>query len=185
MNDTLRAQAVRAAQAGDQRAFESLFRAHRDGLYSLVLHFMRDPERAADVTQDAFVRAWEQLPKLREPEAFGGWLRSMAMNLVRDHYRRARDTQPLDEDAPIAGDGPDPPALAEQSEHDRAVREAVLALPEHQRTVVAMHHLEGIPVRDIVDALGIPKGTVVSRLARGREALRRRLAPYIDRPGER
>jgi len=61
----------------------------------------------------------------------------------------------------------------------------VLALPEHQRTVVAMHHLEGIPVRDIVDALGIPKGTVVSRLARGREALRRRLAPYIDRPGER
>jgi len=107
------------------------------------------------------------------------------MNLVRDHYRRARDTRPLDEGAPIAGDGPDPPALVAQSEHDRAVREAVLALPEHQRTVVAMHYLEGIPVNDIMDALDIPKGTVVSRLARGREALRSRLAPYIDGAGER
>ncbi len=185
MNDTVLTQAVRAAQAGDQSAFETLFRAHRDGVYSLVLHFVREPELAADLTQDAFVRAWERLPKLREPGAFGGWLRSMAMNLVRDHYRRAHDTRPLEEAAPIAGDSPDPPAVAERSEHDRAVRQAVLDLPEHQRIVVAMHHLEGISVNDIVVALGLPKGTVVSRLARGRDALRRRLAPYIDRPGER
>jgi len=60
------------------------------------------------------------------------------------------------------------------------VRRAVLDLPEHQRTVVVMHHLEGKPVSEIMEDLGLPKGTVVSRLARARQALRRRLAPFVD-----
>jgi len=185
MNETALVQAVEAAQAGDQRAFEALFRSHQDAIYSLALHFARDPEVAADVAQDAFVRAWEQLPHLREPAAFGGWLRSMTMNLVRDHYRRAQATDPLDENTPISSDEGGPETVAERSEQDLAVRHAILGLPEHQRVVVAMHYLEGVPVNDIVGALGLPKGTVVSRLARGRENLRRRLAPYIDETGER
>ena len=171
---------VRAAANGDERAFEDLFRAHQDAMYSLVLHFVADREVASDLTQDAFVRAWEKLPGLREPEAFAGWLRALTMNLVRDHYRREHETDPLDDELEVADDGPGPADEMATSEQDRKVHEAVLALPEHQRAPVVMYHLEGRPVDEVAAALGIPKNTVVSRLARGRAALRRKLAGYLD-----
>jgi RNA polymerase sigma-70 factor (ECF subfamily) len=185
VNDAALIQAVEAAQAGDERAFEALFRANRDSLYSLAMHFLHDADVAADVTQEAFVRAWEQLPRLRDPGAFGGWLRAMAMNLVRDHFRRYRPQDELDESDPPPGDDPGPEETLVDDERDRSVREAVLSLPEHQRTIVTMHYLEGRSVAEIMSALGLAKGTVVSRLSRGRENLRRRLAPYIDDVGER
>ncbi|MGC9319737.1 MAG: RNA polymerase sigma factor [Armatimonadota bacterium] len=180
MNDAALIQAVEAARDGDQRAYEVLFRAHKDSIYSLAMHFARDPDLAADITQDAFVRAWERLPELRDPTAFGGWLRTMTVNLIRDHFRAASDEQSLDDADPLPGSEDGPSRTVERSEEGRAVREAILQLPEHQRTVVTMHHLEGIPVSEIARMLDLPKGTVVSRLARGRESLRRRLAPYID-----
>ncbi|MEA3403276.1 MAG: sigma-70 family RNA polymerase sigma factor [Armatimonadota bacterium] len=185
MNDAALIQAVEAARNGDERAYEALFRGHKDSVYSLAMHFAGDPELAADLTQEAFVRAWERLPTLRDPAAFSGWLRTMTVNLVRDHFRGARDEEALDGADPLPSGEDGPSRAVERSEQDRAVREAVLRLPEHQRTVVTMHHLEGIPVTEIARMLGLPKGTVVSRLARGRENLRRRLAPYIDSAEER
>lgn len=180
MDNHALAQTVEAAAGGDERAFEALFRAHEDATFSLVMHFVRDRELAADLTQDAFVRAWEKLPKLREPEAFVGWLRALTTNIVRDHFRRARDTEPLDETFEVADEGPGPAEQASGSEQDQAVREAILGLPEHQRTAVVMYHLEGRAVEEVAEALGLPKNTVVSRLARGRAALRRRLGAHID-----
>lgn len=180
MENTALIQTVEAAAGGDQRAFETLFRANEQAMYSLVLHFVRDRELAADLTQDAFVRAWEKLPRLREPEAFGGWLRALTVNIVRDHFRRERETDPLDETFEVADDGPGPDEQASGSEEDQAVRRAILTLPEHQRMPVVMYHLEGRPVEEVAEALGIPKNTVISRLARGREALRRTLAPRIE-----
>ena len=174
------ADTVRAAAAGDERAFEDLFRAHQDSVYSLVLHFVGDTELAADLTQDAFVRAWEKLPGLREPEAFSGWLRSLTVNMIRDHYRRERETEPLDDQLALADDNPGPAQAMAMDEQERRVREAVLALPEHQRTPVVMYHLEGRPVDEVAELLGVPKNTVISRLARGRAALRRRLAAYLQ-----
>ncbi len=173
-------QTVEAAAGGDERAFEALFRAHEDATYSLVMHFVRDHELAADLTQDAFVRAWEKLPKLREPEAFVGWLRALTVNIVRDHFRRARETEPLDETFEVADEGPGPDEQASGSEQALAVRQAILGLPEHQRTPVVMYHLEGRAVEEVAEALGVPKNTVVSRLARGRAALRRRLGGHIE-----
>lgn len=174
------AQQVQAAERGDERAFEALFRAHHGAIYSLILHFAGDPELAADLTQDTFVKAWESLRKLRDPNAFAGWLRTMAMNLVRDHFRGVRPTDPLDEAAPIQSSGENPAEGAARREQAEAVRRAVLELPQHQRTVVAMHHLEDRPVDEIAQEMGLPKGTVVSRLARGRKALRRKLARFVE-----
>ncbi len=185
MNEAGMIQAVEAAKAGDEAAYETLFRAHKNSIYSLALHFARDPEIAADITQDAFVRAWERLPGLREPAAFGGWLRQMTMNLVRDHFRAARDEDPLPEDRPLRSKEDGPAESVELSEQQDAVREAILGLPEHQRSVVTLHYVEGRSVAEIGEMLDLPKGTVVSRLSRGRENLRRRLAPYIEAPGER
>ena len=173
-------QTVEAAAKGDEQAFEALFRAHQNAVYSLAMHFARDRELAADLTQDAFVRAWEKLPKLREPEAFAGWLRALTLNIVRDHFRRARETEPLDETFEVADEGPGPDEQASGSEQERAVRRAILTLPEHQRTPIVMYHLEGRPVEEVAEALGVPKNTVVSRLARGRAALRRRLGGHLE-----
>lgn len=184
MKDTALKHTVKAAQAGDAGAFEALFRAHKDSVYSLAMHFLGDPEVAADVTQETFVRAWERLPKLREAAAFDGWLKSTAMNLVRDHYRGSRPQDTLDEDDPLPGDEEGPDETAERAEQEQRVREAVMSLPEHQRDVVIMHYLEGRPVLEIMEALQLPKGTIVSRLSRGREHLRRRLASYIESGGE-
>lgn len=184
MNELALIQTVEAAQAGDAGAFEALFRAHQNGVYSLAMHFLRDPDVAADVTQDTFVRAWEQLPKLREASAFEGWLKKMAVNLVRDHFRGERDMDTLDESNPLPGGEDGPEDTVAQADQDSSVREAILGLPEHQREVVTMHYIEGRPVMEIAKALGVAKGTVVSRLSRGRESLRRRLAPHIDDGGE-
>lgn len=112
-------------------------------------------------------------------------MRALTLNRVRDHFRRRRGEDPLDDDRPIASDDDGPDGLLEQDERRVAVREAILGLPEHQQVIVTMHYLEGQSVQQIMDAVGLPKGTVVSRLSRGRENLRRRLAPYIDAPGER
>jgi RNA polymerase sigma-70 factor (ECF subfamily) len=174
------AHAVQAARSGDQRAFEALFRAYQDAIYALVLHFVGDRDLAADLTQDTFVRAWENLSRLRDPAAFGGWLRVLAMNMVRDHFRRDKPMDPLDGAANIVADGEGMSDRAVRQEQESTVRAAVLALPEHQQTVVVMHHLEGRPVDDIAAELDLPRGTVISRLSRGRGALRRRLARFVD-----
>jgi len=185
VNEAALVEAVKSAQAGDERAFEALFRAHRNSIFSLAMHYLRDRDVAEDVTQDSFVRAWEQLARLREPAAFGGWLRALAINRVRDHFRGRRDEDPLEEGNPLPGEDDGPDDSLERNEEQRAVRDAILSLPDHQRVIVSMHYLEGRSVQEIMAAMGLPKGTVVSRLARGRDNLRRRLSPYVGDAGER
>ncbi len=164
------------AQQGDQRAFGTLYSQYGRVIYSIIRH----------LTQETFIRAWRSLPRLQEPKAFGGWLRMIALNLTRDWLRADRPTQPLDgendEEMPRqwADDGAGPADQLETSEQQRQVTEAIQRLNEDQRLVIVMHHLEGKPVAEIGEDLGIPVGTVLSRLARGREALRIKLAPYVE-----
>jgi RNA polymerase sigma-70 factor (ECF subfamily) len=173
---------VRQAQGGSLPAFEQLFRAHEQRIYSLALHLVGDVAVAEDLTQDSFVRAWENLRGLRHEAAFSGWLRRIALNLIWDHIRRGWGTEELSDAQAEAW--PDPGAPAEQVLAEgalaRKVQAAVLGLPEHQRVVVAMYYWEDMPVNEIARALGIARGTVISRLARGRDALRRRLGPTLE-----
>ena len=178
---------VQRARQGDAEAFAALYARHQRTIYSLIRHLTADQEAAADLTQETFVKAWHALPRLRTDVAFGGWLRIIATNLVRDRGRRARpevlmtDTGSEDSESPEPADGG--PTMEQQyslTQHQRVVREAVGKLPEPQRLVVVMHHFEEQPVADIARELELPLGTVLSRLARGREALRRRLGAYVE-----
>jgi RNA polymerase sigma-70 factor (ECF subfamily) len=182
---------VQRAQQGDQRAFALLYQRHQRPIYSLLRHLTGDEEAAADLTQETFVKAWNGMPRLRANNAFGGWLRIIATNLVRDRSRRRRPestlTDTISEDGPefdVADDGPGPHEEMAVQQHQVQIRDAVARLPEPQRLVVIMHHLEDIPVADIATQLEIPLGTVLSRLARGRDALRRRLGPYVEQGRE-
>ena len=176
---------VRQAQGGSLRDFEQLFRAHEQRIYGLALHMVGDVAIAEDLTQDTFVRAWENLRRLRHEQAFGGWLRRIALNLIWDHLRRREVGEPLgDEEVQLwpSADAPADEVLAEAG-LARKVQSAVMALPEHQRVVVAMFYWEDMPVNEIARVLGIARGTVISRLARGRETLRRRLGPTVEASG--
>ncbi len=173
------------AKAGDAQAFERLFRDHHVRVYNLVHHVLRDRAEAEDVTQRAFVRAWEELPRLRDVGAFAPWLNRIAANLARDAARSpAARTASGDDPEPLlqqmADTSPPPHQGLLEEERSTQVHQAIASLPEHQREVVVMHHLQGTPVQDIAEQLGTALGTVLSRLARGREALRRKLAPYVE-----
>ena len=171
---------------GDAAAFEQLFRTHHVRVYNLVRYVLGDGSEAEDVTQQAFVRAWEELPRIKETGAFAGWLNRIAVNLARDLGRSpARREQSgggaADEAAAtIHNGGPAPEERLAGAERDEAVHEAIASLPEYHREVVLMHHIEGAPVRDVAQKLGVPVGTVLSRLARARDTLRRRLTPYVE-----
>lgn len=181
------AELVARARQGDQQAFSALFGRYQRIIFSLIRHLTGDEEAAADLTQETFVKAWHALPRLRESQAFGGWLRIIGTNLVRDHARRRRPESTLTDETNDDGLAPDPPdgrpGIEENlisAQQQVAIREAVSRLPEPQRIVLIMHHFEEVPVAEIALELGIPLGTVLSRLSRGREALRRRLAPYVE-----
>jgi RNA polymerase sigma factor (sigma-70 family) len=176
---------VARAQAGEAQAFERLFRDHHVRVYNLVYHVLRDRAEAEDVTQRAFVRAWEELPRLRDAGAFPSWLNRIAVNLARDAARSpaartasGEDPEPVLERAADGSAAPSDDLLAQ--ERDAEVHRAIGSLPDHQREVVVMHHLQGTPVQEVAQQLGLALGTVLSRLARGREALRRKLAPYVE-----
>jgi RNA polymerase sigma-70 factor (ECF subfamily) len=147
---------------------------------------VRDDEVAADVTQETFVKGWRALGSLNDPAAFGGWIRTIALNQVRDWVRAQRPTSPLESDdrdqmqRQWADEAVGPAELLHSAQQQQQVRDAIQRLNDDQRLVIVMHHLEGKPVVDISRELNIPLGTVLSRLARGREALRRKLAPHVE-----
>ncbi|MCX6910822.1 MAG: sigma-70 family RNA polymerase sigma factor [Verrucomicrobia bacterium] len=180
---------VSRAREGDVDAFGELFRATHRRIYNFVRSMVTNPEDAADLTQKTYVRAWGALKSLRSDEAFLVWLHRIALNVVRDSRKRIeRPTESLDapvdgEESPAALEIPDwslgPGQMVLSADTQRFVRRAVGRLPEIHRTVVAMHHLEGMEVTAIAEVLGISAGTVLSRLARAREALRRTLDSLV------
>lgn len=170
-----------AAREGDREAFRRLFEAHQRGVYTLLAYLVGSPDDAADLAQTTFVKAWRALPGLREPATFTAWLYRIARNAVRDHQRKTARRVPvvaLPAAAEEATAGAEADLLAE--ERREAVRRAVTSLPAKHREVVAMHHLNGLDVRTIGEVLGVPTNTVISRLSRARQTLRRALTSVVE-----
>ncbi len=170
---------VALARAGDRAAQRRLFDAWQAPLYNYLRQMTRDDDAAADLTQETFVRAFRNLPRLRHEEAFRGWLYRIAHNLVRDRVAQP-PVEPLDE----TNEPPDPRSAVElrleQQELRDAVDGALATLPAAHREVVVLHHLQGLDVDAIAATLRVPSGTVKSRLARARETLRRKLTPFVE-----
>lgn len=171
---------VARSRDGDMAAFERLYHATRPRLHHAVLHMVGSAEEAREIVQKAFVKAWERLPDLQEDAAFAGWLRRIAVNLVRDFWRARKPEDEIvgdDEDGALADESPDPSEIVEgRIEADR-LRQAILELPLIFREVVVLHYLDGSPVDEVARSLEVPRGTVLSRLARARSRLRLQLAP--------
>ena len=182
---------VTRARSGEVDAFEGLYRRYQAGIHTFLRSQVRDVELAADLTQDTFVRAWESLPRLRKVGAFRGWLYRIAANLVRDEVKSGRarlevtesalaatESRAVPEAAARTADGPEDAVVSEEMREE--VWRALETLPPEQRAVVVMHHMEGMGTAEIAEAMRVRPGTVMSRLARAREALRNRLRRYVE-----
>ncbi len=173
--------------------FRELVEAHYRRVYNLAYRMVRSEQDAADLTQEVFVRIYRALPRLRVESARSAWIRRIATNLCLDFLRRRNatpslaslDARPNDStDTPLSWDIPDPSTepdtLFTARERLATLHRAIDTLPPDYRTVIVLHHVEELRVEEIADALGVPPGTIKSRLSRARRELRRKLSPYFD-----
>lgn len=164
---------VTRSQGGDRAAFGALVRRHQDGVYRYILRMVGSRDEALELTQEAFVKAWEALPRWRPEAQFRTWLFSIASNVATDSLRRRRIVEfvPLEEDYDVPGASVDPADQLQAKQKLRALDAALQRLPHDQREIVLLREIEDMSYGEISAALGISEGTVKSRLARAREAL--------------
>ncbi len=168
-----------AARQGDRQAFSELVCRHWEGAVRMVTRMIGDRPLAEDAAQEAFLRAWQRLSTYKPEHPFRNWLYSIAAHVALDFLRREPRT--VDVDAlEIDGKGPGPEAESEARERHAQVRRAVLDLPPASRAVLVLREYEGMSYQEIASALGIPVGTVMSRLSHARSQLRQSLATFLE-----
>lgn len=165
---------VALAKRGDRTAFGRLLRRHQRRVFALGVRWLRNADDADDLVQETFVRAWQSIERFDESRPFAPWILTIAVNRAKTRLTRARPAEEIDER--IVWEGPSPLQDTESALLARDVRRAVEGLPEEQRIILHLRAVEELSYREIAAALGIPEGTVMSRLARARDALRKRLA---------
>jgi RNA polymerase sigma-70 factor (ECF subfamily) len=164
---------LRAHVDGDPQAFAELVRRHRDRLWAVAVRTIGDREEAADAVQDALLSAHRGAARFRGDSAVTTWLHRIVVNACLDRVRRrqAHPTVPLP-DGNRSHDGPPtaPEPAAPVQDHDTAlvVRQALAALPVEQRAALVLVDIQGYPVAEAAEILGVAEGTIKSRCARGR-----------------
>jgi RNA polymerase sigma-70 factor (ECF subfamily) len=164
---------IERARAGDRDAFAVLVGSRVDRCFATARIILGDADRAHDAVQEALVRCWRDLPSLREPDRFDGWLRRLLMHAITDEFRRGRRfaarVQVLHEH-PTTRD--EVSMVDDRDQIDRALQ----GISVDHRTILTLYYLHGLPIADVADALGIPAGTAKSRLHYAMQAIRAELA---------
>lgn len=177
----MRLDLVEAAARGDHEAFEVLATSAGDRLYAVARLVLRDTTLAEDAVQEALVRAWQQLPSLRDPDKFDAWLYRLVVNACADQGRQLKrwSTQvralPLD-----ASVGDDTGTVADREQLERGFSR----LKPEQRAVVVLHYYSGFSATEMARILGIPEGTARSRLHYATEAMRAALQADARQPSD-
>ncbi|NUQ70743.1 MAG: sigma-70 family RNA polymerase sigma factor [Chthonomonadales bacterium] len=177
-----------AASQDHREQFEAIFDLHYRRIYRLIYRILGNEGDAADLTQETFVRIYRALPRLRAEGASAAWVRRIAVNLCVDALRRkgkapfyygiADLSARSDDDAiQLVDSSGDPFDIVVRTLAHDEVHNAIGALPSDYRTVIVLHHLQGMRVEDVANLLDVPAGTIKSRLSRARHALRKLLAP--------
>ena len=172
---------LRRLQAGDRSALAELYDQHASGVYAVCLRVLRQPPEAEAVVSDVFLEIW------RKPDGFdpsrGGWrtyllplARSRSIDRLRASATRQAKTEAAHAEGQSPPPSPDPAELAELGERRGAVRAAVEQLEEEQRSVLMLSYFDGLTHKEIAEALGMPLGTVKTRIRAGLKALRKSLA---------
>ncbi len=163
---------VERAAKGDQEAFASLAQASSGRLYAVAYRILRDPYLAEDAVQQTLMTIWNELPRLRDPERFEAWSYRVVVRASTAEARRGRRAAStlrlLPDDADVSPAPDEYRAVADRDRLDRGFKK----LNADQRAVLVLHHFLGLTPVDMADVLGIPVGTVGSRLHYATKALR-------------
>jgi RNA polymerase sigma-70 factor (ECF subfamily) len=178
---------VERCRRGDDAAWRELVERHTRRVFSMAYRFAGRVDEAEDLTQDVFMRVYQSLGRYDPAQGpFAGWLTTVARNQAIDHYRRRREArwravEPGEGLEALPSAEPGPEGQLARRERAALVRRGVRSLPQDLREAVVLCDLRGLSYEEVSEALGIPIGTVKSRINRGRLELARRL---LGRHGE-
>jgi len=171
---------VLAVLNGDHRAFEQLVERLQTRVFRFVLKQVRRPEEAEDLTQETFLEVFRKLANFRGASRFSTWVMGIALNLARNHRRKApeyRFDMAAEDDVPETADSaPSPHQSLETKAFAGAVQEALSALPDDVREAVVLVSLDGLSYEEAAAIAETPTGTMKTRVFRGRKMMREAMA---------
>ena len=188
-NKSTDTQLVKRVQKGDKGAFDLLVLKYQHKIVNLVMRYVRDPEQALDITQEAFIKAYRALPRFRGDSAFYTWMYRIAVNTAKN-YLAAQRRRPIDVELDMQD--PDqydlhaklketdtPEGVTLSNELKETVERAIAALPDDLRTAIILRELDGMSYEEIAQTMECPVGTVRSRIFRARDAISKKVEGLI------
>ena len=187
--DPTDAQLVKRVQSGDKGAFDLLVLKYQHKIVNLVMRYVRDPDQALDITQEAFVKAYRALPRFRGDSAFYTWLYRIAVNTAKN-YLASQRRRPMDVELDLQDpeqydlhaklkETDTPEGVMISQELRETVEKAINSLPEDLRTAIVLRELDGMSYEEIAETMECPVGTVRSRIFRAREAISKKVGTLI------
>jgi RNA polymerase sigma-70 factor (ECF subfamily) len=181
------AECVRRLQQGDTEAFAILVERHQKAIFNLLYRMLGDYDDAAEVSQEAFLSAYRSIKNFRGDSSFSTWLYRIAINHANTRRKSSTLSQQraalMESLEPVSDGGSDPAAAVERKEIRDRLQSALNGLTPEDATIILLRDLQDVPYESVAAMLGIPIGTVKSRLHRARRALKARLAPYFKSKG--
>lgn len=180
---------IKAALKGEQPAYRAILKKYHDQVYNLLYRMVHEKDEVEDLTQEAFIKAFQSLHHFNEEFAFSTWLYKIATNNCIDYIRKKKLAtfsidKPIESkdseytfEIPDSTYEPDKSMIARQ--RTKALEDAINSLPEKYRTVILMRHSEDMDYQDIADQLNLPLGTVKAHIFRAREILYKKLKKKI------
>lgn len=186
---------VARVQEGDERAFRTLFDRYQRRAFAVAYGVVKNKQDAMDIVQDGFVKVHRHIGKFQGSSSFYTWLYRIIMNLAIDHVRRRKNAKGVEYDDrvgreadEVAGDGTLLPRILDANPGKTVIRRELLAkiqealeeLPEYHRAVIVLREIEGLSYEEMSQVLGVPKGTIMSRLFHARKKMQATLSEYMQ-----
>lgn len=182
---------IERCKQGDREAFNSLVRKYEERAYKYAYRLTRNQEAAGDVVADSFVRVHSALKNFKGESAFSTWLYRIVTNCFLDKKKKDKADRKVSMDESMKFDSGEvkrqyedesdgPAEIAERNAREKWVAVALEKMPEYQRSMLVMYHVENLSYEEIADVLDLPIGTVKSRLNRARISLRDHLSPHSE-----
>ena len=171
---------VKKVQSGDAKAFQQLVERWQKKIHRFAYRILQDSDDASEITQKTFIKVYHKLDTLDEPQKFPAWIYRVANNLCLDEMKRAgrRKAVPLDYRQEHSGSNGSPEKQLQQKELGEVLRQAMMMIPDEQRTVIIFKEYEGLTFREIAEILDESENTIKSRMYYGLKALRKVLKKW-------
>jgi RNA polymerase sigma-70 factor (ECF subfamily) len=180
---------VKRVQKGDKGAFDLLVLKYEHKIVNLVMRYVRDPELALDISQEAFIKAYRALPRFRGDSAFYTWLYRIAVNTAKN-FLAAQRRRPMDIELDLQDpeqyglhaklkETDTPEAVTLSHELQETLERAIEALPDDLRTAIILRELDGMSYEEIAETMDCPVGTVRSRIFRARDAIGKKVGSLV------